>query len=130
MNEGAFEHSALEQDIERLAAEIKSRGLAEKGGEAAKAAIQEYIKQPVVPPAAVAPVPPKEAPASPLPQYFQQEPAETKLKVEKLLDLAFHKGVKRASSEARRMNPVIIDAFHDALTDKLYAELKKRGLIE
>lgn len=130
MTKKSFEHLALEQDIERLAAEIKSRGLAEKGEEAVKTAVREYVRQPVVPSAAAGPTPKEEAPVSPLPQYLQQEPAEIKLKVEKLLDLVFHKGVKKAADEARRTNPIIADAFHDALTDKLYGELKTRGLLK
>lgn len=125
--ESKFEHSALEQEIKKLFLEIKEKGLAEKGREAVKAAIKEQITTMPPSPAAVQPAQP--APASPLPDYLQQAPDAVKLKVEKLLDLAWHKGIKKAAEEARDSGPLIVDAFHDALTDKLYNELKQRGLI-
>lgn len=122
--EKLFEHSALEQDIQRISAEIKSRGVAEKGREAVKTVVQEQIRQPA------SPAPVLVQPPDPLPSYMATEEPEVKLKVEKLLDLAFHKGLKRAADEARVMNPIIMDAFHDALTDKLYNELKQRGILK
>ena len=128
-----FEHASLEQDIERLSAEIKERGLAGKGKEGVKTVVKEQTapEMPVGPsgrpelPTAPPPVPVNPA----LPNYLQNEPAEVKLKVEKLLDLAWHKGIKKAADEARNSGPVILDAFHDALTDKIYNELKQRGLL-
>ena len=122
------EHAALEQEIKELAKEIKERGLAEKGKEAVRAVIKEQIG------GAAAPVSPATPPASAsasgsLPAYLNKESPEVKLKVEKLLDMALHKGIKTAGAEARNMPPLIVDAFHDALTDKLYTELKTRGLL-
>lgn len=122
-----FEHAVLEQEIKNLSLEIKERGLAEKGKEAVRAVIQEQIGGTAAPASAATP----KAPASgSLPAYLDKESPEVKLKVEKLLDMALHKGIKTAGAEARNMPPLIIDAFHDALTDKLYAELKSRGLLE
>lgn len=124
--DSTFEHASLEQEIKELAKEIKERGLAEKGKEALRAVIKEQIggaaapSSPATPPAPV---------SGSLPAYLNQESPEVKLKVEKLLDLALHKGIKTAGAEARNMPPLIMDAFHDALTDKLYSELKSRGLL-
>ncbi len=124
----SFEHSTLEQEIKNLSLEIKERGLAEKGKQAVKTLIQEKF------PVSSAPVPAPGAPASDdashLPGYFAKESPQIKMKVEKLLDLALHHGIKRAADEARKMSPIEMDAFHDALTDKLYAELKTRGLLQ
>ncbi len=125
--EQKFEHSALEQEIKAFAAEIKERGLAEKGKEAVKTVIQEKMGAPS-PAVPAAPPPAGQSPA--LPGYLQAEPPDVKLKVEKLLDLALHKGIKQAAEEARNTVPLVMDAFHDALVDKLYDELKVRGLLK
>ena len=58
------------------------------------------------------------------------EPAETKLAVEELLELSLHKGIEQGLKEARKAGPFMLDAFHDALIDKLYPELQKRGVVE
>lgn len=125
--EPKLEHAALERDIKRLTAELKKNP--EKGKEALKTALQSQIApagedvsaqiQPAKPPAT----------SVSLPHYLDKETDLVKLKVEKLLDMAFHKGIKRAAVEARDSGPLIMDAFHDALTDKLYKELKQRGLL-
>ena len=64
-----------------------------------------------------------------LPQYLQQESPEIRLKVEKLVDLAFHKGIGASISEAKKYGPFMLDAFHDTLTTKIYEELKSRNLL-
>lgn len=125
--EPKFEHSVLELDIKRLSSEIKERGIAEKG----KEALKEVIKGEIPAPITAVPAQPTTPPASSvtLPSYMAAEKDLIKLKVEKLLDLALHKGIKRASEEARDSGSLVLDAFHDALTDKLYEEIKKRGLL-
>jgi hypothetical protein len=123
-----FEHAALEREIKELAKEIKERGLAEKGKEAVRTVIQEQIGGPATPGASPT-IPPAPASGS-LPAYLDKESPEVKLKVEKLLDMALHKGIKASVGEAKNNSPLVIDAFHDALTDKLYNELKSRGLLE
>lgn len=65
-----------------------------------------------------------------LPNYVKAAPAETKLAVEKLLESTIHKGIVAATEEAKKSNPYILDAFHDALVEKLYPELQKRGLVK
>lgn len=123
----SFEQASLEQEIKQLAVEIKERGLSEKGKEALKTVLKEQIgsAQPVT---ATPAQPPQDS--AHLPAYLNKESAELKLKVEKLLDLALRHGIKRAADEAKGMNPLELDAFHDALTDKLYPELKSRGLLD
>lgn len=125
--EKTLEHSALEQEIKNLALEIKERGTAEKGKEAVRALIQEKIPTATAPSAQLAAPVPK---STTLPDYLDKELPEVKLKVEKLLELALHKGLKAAAKEAKGSAPLVVDAFHDALTDKLYSELKQRGLIK
>lgn len=127
-----FEHSVLEQDIKRLSVEIKERGLAGKG----KSGVMTVVKEQSSPEMPVGSSGRTELPtAKPIPQnpalpnYLQNEPSQIKLKVEKLLDLAWHSGIKRAAMEARDSGPIVLDAFHDALTDKIYNELKQKGLL-
>ena len=76
------------------------------------------------------PAQPGEPSSGPLPQYAESAPAETKLEVEYLLDVAFHQGIVKATSEAMKSNPFVLDAFHDALVGKLYPELQKRGILK
>jgi hypothetical protein len=133
----SFEH-VLEADIKTLAAEIhhtqevKDAKNAE-GLDAVKEAIRAFPQLDHgasdgngVP---VAPATPGEA-NSPLPLYAQNAPAEIKLEIEYLLDLAFRKGIGAALSESAKSPYFVQDAFHDALAGRLYPELQKRGLIK
>ncbi|MBI3633767.1 MAG: hypothetical protein HY226_05775 [Candidatus Vogelbacteria bacterium] len=50
--------------------------------------------------------------------------------VERLVEDVFSKGMQKTFKELEFEEPYIIDAFHDVLTDKLYIELKKRGILK
>ena len=39
------------------------------------------------------------------------------------------KGIKKAIEEAKKNSAFVLDAFHDALVDKMHDELKERGII-
>ena len=128
-----FNHNTLEQDIERLSREVsekkelpESRDLPER--EIIKQAIEPLVKvtdnkQQTTNNAT------SEGDDSVLPGYLNGSSDEVKLKVEKLIDSVFHNGLDKAVGEAKAAGPYILDAFHDALTDKLYEELKSRNLI-
>ncbi len=126
--EGAV-HSAIEADIARLSTEIKERSAREFGAppkEALKQALYPAIYQAA--PATSAPT--NQEPSSPyLPEYVNQAPQEARLQVERLVDLAFHKGVSEAAAQARLMGSFVTDAFHDALVEKLYDEMQARNLL-
>lgn len=64
-----------------------------------------------------------------LPAYMATAPSAAKLEVEDLVRMAFKEGISKATANARKSNPFILDAFHDALAGKLHEELKKRKLI-
>ena len=110
--------------------EIKDVKNAE-GLDAVKEAIRAFPKLDHEPGNGV-PVPP--APPgntnSPLPAYAQNAPAEIKLEIEYLLELAFRKGIAAAISESAKSPYFVQDAFHDALAGKLYPELQKRGVVK
>lgn len=127
MPETQFEHSVLEQDIERLASEVKDKKAASE--EAAKQAVSSAVKE-VYHPQAGVPTAPAPSQSSSLPNYMTNEPSDVKLEVENLIDVTWHKGVLAGLKEAKKKGPLVLDAFHDALVDKLYGELKKRGHIK
>ncbi len=124
------EHAALEQEIERLAAEAQKSSGWEKGPEARKEAVREALHRQIQAMPSAAPhtaAGAAQGPAGVLPSYMQDAPAAEKLVVEKLIDLAWHKGIAAAIGEARKQGPLTLDAFHDALTDTVYEEMVKRG---
>ena len=49
--------------------------------------------------------------------------------INQLVSLIPTKGIKYAVAEAKKLEPFLVDAFHDALVDKLYDELANRGLV-
>ncbi len=127
-----FEHNILEQDIERLSKEIaEKRNLLESK----KMPEREIIKQtlePIIKPTVSQPAPIQPSVSAEkdiLPDYLKDSPAEIKLQVEKLVDSVFHQGIEKTAKQARQAGAFILDAFHDALTDKMHEELKKRKLI-
>jgi hypothetical protein len=127
-------HNIIEQDIERLGKEIaEKKALAEhkelSEKELLRQALEPLVKQPIS-----QPIKPQKQPAPSteeqiLPDYLKDSPAEIKLQVEKLIDSVFHQGIEKTVKEANKAGAFILDAFHDALTDKLYDELKSRKLI-
>lgn len=124
-----FKLEALEADMKRLAEEIQKhrenperRGLG--GQEVVKRSIQSIITPPPPPPA------PQQTQGGALPAYAADAPAESKLEIEYLIDLAFQHGLDKANAEAMKSSPFVMDAFHDALAAKLYPELQRRGILK
>ncbi len=134
INPQNFEHGVLEADIKRLSEEIsEKRNLFEYKNlperELIKKSLEPMIKQS---PANRQPAVNNQqsiASSQILPDYLKDFPTETKLQVEQLIDLTFHQGIEKVINRALRASPFILDAFHDALTDKFHEELKKRKLI-
>lgn len=129
-----FNHITLEQDIARLSLEVASKrkesgveGLSEKT--LIKESLRPLVKAQLT--TAPQPVSASDDANEPgvLPSYLKDSSPEIKLKVEKLVDSVFHQGLGKAVKEAERAGEFVLDAFHDALADKLYDELKKRKLI-
>lgn len=67
-----------------------------------------------------------------LPNYLlNSEIAETvRTEVSHLIELVYDKGLDDAIKESKKHSPFVIDAFHDALVDKLMPELEKRGIVK
>lgn len=125
------EHKVLEEDMKRLASEVERQKEIESR-EVIKAALGAKIREgePTAPSReAIGP-----AGASPLPAYSDDTAPELRLKVERLVDVAWHKGVDTAVAEAKTLakqkdGAALLDMFHDALTGKLHEEMVKRGLL-
>lgn len=131
----------LEKDFERLTAAIGERQRQESEDRRPEKEIVKKSLEVFWPPemeavkSSVPVAPPVAAPTADggfLPAYMagdQDDPAAEK-KVADLVNLAFQEGLAAAWRMAQRESPFVIDAFHDALTDKLLPELKKRGVIK
>lgn len=123
-------HEAIEMDIKKLAEEIKRIKITAEKNHLSET---EIIKKSL---SALTPITPKQGQIQttfspgPLPSYTQSLSPEIKLEIEYLLDMAFHEGITKALSKAQESNnPLILDAFHDALAGRLYPELKNRGIL-
>ena len=124
-------HESLEREIRELSSDIKNKSIAEKreviknslvekiglgvSSSNTQASSQQQVPAPYV--------------SSILPQYTANLPEELKLKVEKLVDLAWHNGIDAAIIEARKNDPMVLDMLHDSLAGKIYEEMEKRGLL-
>jgi hypothetical protein len=119
----------LESDMDRLAGEIaKHRENPETKGADPKEVIKNALRAMASVPAA--PAAPSDAGNQSLPAYVNAAPPASKAEVEHLLETAFKDGIAKANALAAQSNPFVLDAFHDALTGKLYPELKKRNLVD
>ena len=135
--ESSFEYAALEADMKRLAEQITSErerpaGETRTERQLVKEAIRVFPNlqgaQNKMPTPAPAVVP--QTDSDPLPDYAKDAPAETKLEIEYLCDVALRKGIGAAMSESEKSPYFVQDAFHDALAGKLYPELQKRGIVK
>lgn len=62
--------------------------------------------------------------------YLSTLDAESVEKINSLIEMVGRDGIKKTISAAKNFDPFILDAFHDALVDKLYGELKDQGYIK
>jgi len=62
--------------------------------------------------------------------YLDNLDDENVSKINELIENVSTKGIKDSIAKAKDESPFLLDAFHDALTDKLYEELQKSGQIK
>lgn len=135
---------AIEQEIAQLSKAIEEkRAVLEKENkiveekELVRTAVQETVaglQLHTVPLPAHRP-PPSAQPPAPQPKptarhYLDNLDEESVNKVQLLVNETFHKGIKKTVEEVQHEEAFIIDAYHDALVDKLYEELKARGIVK
>lgn len=125
--------AVIEKDIERLTAEIEKNKVRPEFREAEpQAVVKEALKNIGASAGGQGQLsqPAGDDPNPYLPSYLKDSPAEIKLEVEKLLEIAIHEGIFEGLKEAQKRGAFVLDAFHDALAHKIYPELKKRGVLK
>jgi hypothetical protein len=70
------------------------------------------------------------AASAPAEDYLDSLDDTTAGAVNDLISMVPTHGIKKTLSAAREQDPVVLDAFHDALVDRLYDELKERGWVK
>ncbi len=132
----------LEKSFSRLGHDIGERlKLPESGARPEREIVKESVRSVAVPETGEAPLggAPGEGSITItgtdqtfLPAYISANPtpAEVTRTVEQLIDLTFRTDIETAVRTAKRYPPFVENAFHDALTDKLLPELRKRGYLK
>ncbi|GEM_PF-763339 len=129
-----FENTPFEKDIQDFSREVKEHKEKNKIESVQESHVKELLKSRLGQP----PISQTQKDQSgttvlqrsdSFPDYLLKESDEIKNRVEGLINLAFLKGIDLSAKEAAKSGPFILDAFHDALTSKLYGELKRRGLL-
>lgn len=131
MDQQNFEaQNKIEADIHRVGQEVREQTGGGATPEATERALVRQSLHPMVKaPATPAPQQGQAADDAMLPAYLQDATREVKDRVERLVEDAFEHGVEHAAIEAQKSGPFVVDALHDALSDKFYEELKRRGLV-
>ena len=62
--------------------------------------------------------------------YLDTVDDATVAKVNEYIAKVFQNGIQATLRDVIEQDPFMLDVFHDALTDKLYGELKSRGLVK
>ncbi len=69
------------------------------------------------------------SPSSSSKSYLDSLDSESRATIDQLVESVYVNGLDKTLKNLDMQEPFIIDTFHDVLTDKLYVDLKKRGLI-
>ncbi len=135
------EHAELEQEIKELHEKLSLEGGRPERKDLSEREIwREIVREKYLPPQ-TSPMP-ERTPQKPLeagesaflPHYLKDAPPDVKLKVEELIEIAWHEGnVRKALEKADHEGPFFLNAFHDVLADRLYEklqEMRRRGVIK
>ena len=127
-------HASIEAEIQKFSETLGSHEHIDRRAGEHKEALKESLRERVYTHAPAHEKSSVSIPVSPqsgtvLPSYLDDAATDIKLKVEQMVDLAYHKGIMEAIKEAKKGGPLILDAFHDALTDRVYEDLKRRGIL-
>jgi hypothetical protein len=133
-------HESLERDLKRLIAEIQRMETGAESGpilperEIVRRSLEKVTAE-IAPPSTpqVAPLSQSQSgDGSLLPSYLVSNKTDPRVRfeIERLVDSVFHEGLEKAVKEAKKHPPFVLDAFHDALTDKLIPILIERGVLK
>lgn len=141
MNEEHIPSNPIEVDIHRVGQEVRERTGGVATPEDTERALVRQSLHPMVqqgasgvqsnPVAGVPSIQPSRSAKDDamLPSYMKDVSVDIKDAVERLVEDAFAHGVEYAAIEAQKAGPFVVDALHDALSDRFYEELKKRNLV-
>lgn len=124
-----FESKVLKKDFTEVSQEVQQR--VEKSAETGVVSDREAISEALKP--RVYPAPQnqtQQADEDKLPDYIKEASPEVRQKVEGLLTTVFRDGLDKAVKKLKSEPPFVVDAFHDALVDAFYEELKKRKMVQ
>jgi hypothetical protein len=137
-SEPQFTPEHIASDIERLTHELEAKrqqlasaSETHEDKELLRQVIGERIQAAVpvaVPPSSVVVPDPTTDENAEFPNYLAGANSDVKSHVHQLIQIAMHSGIEKAVSRAKAESTYVLDAFHDALVDKLYNELKGRGV--
>lgn len=130
-NQNFEAQNKIESDLHRVGQEVREQIGGNATPEATERALVRQSLQPMV---AVSTTPAVQqdrsvADDAMLPPYMKHATSDIKDRVERLVEDAFKHGVEHAAEEAQKEGPFVVDALHDALSDRFYEELKKRNLV-
>jgi hypothetical protein len=131
IKEPHIKYEAIEADIKKLAEEVKRLKIKAETNHLSEQEIIKKSLSAMVPIAQVQSQTQKKEPSDkPIPKYAESFSPELQLEIEYLLHTAFTEGITKALADAQKSNnPAVLDAFHDALSGKLYEELKQRKIL-
>ncbi|EKD24192.1 MAG: hypothetical protein ACD_81C00087G0003 [uncultured bacterium] len=126
------ETSQIESDLNRVKQAVHEQTGGSATPEVTERALVRQSLQPMVNIAST-PAPTQQTHAAAddamLPEYLKDASPEIKDRVERLVEDAFANGVEHAAIAAQAFGPFVVDALHDALSDRFYEELQKRKFV-
>lgn len=131
MEEQLEQQNKIEADLHKVGQEVREQTGGSVTPEVTERALVRQSLHPMVN-APAGPVPQQGQSAvndETLPPYLHDAAPDVKDRVERLVEDAFKHGVEHAAAEAQKSGPFIVDALHDALSDRFYEELKRRKLV-
>ncbi len=131
MNEEQIQNNPIEADIHKVGQEVRERIGGAATLEATERAMVHQSLHSMVQQTPLAAAQPNRSATDDamLPSYMKDASYDVKDRVERLVEDAFKHGVEHAAIEAQKSGPFVVDALHDALSDRFYEELKKRNLV-
>ena len=134
-NVGMSERGVIEREIAQLSAAIEAKRAELERAHGmvpeAKEILHQVVGEKIFGVPSVTPVPPVAvSPTKPVVvSYLDDLDPDTTNKINDLIDMLPKQGLQKTIDAAKNYPAHILDAFHDALVDKLHAELVRAKLI-
>ncbi len=123
-----FKNYNFDEEVTHLQGEVEKHRQSPESRDLSNQELLKKALQSVTPP--VAKNDDKKGSNSGMSDYAESAPPGAKLEVEHLIGTALNEGIMKAVARASQSSPFVLDAFHDALSGKLYDEFKRRGIFK